>query len=265
MAWSGSAWRRHLSAAAVACALVVLAWGGCSSGPDFERQLSHPSYYFDNSLPFQPNRIWRLKAYWTPYFLDDEKAMVVKQFELIVHGDVDRKRLEKEIVGRGGDERYLRWFEAGLFPLGNWELRDDARISRLSDGIVVSLRTHSLKEVPKDGSFTVGPVWFPDPVMRQVTDACGELNWDVIPQDTSVGFEVVLQSRELNPSADKWKTREFDSPTLWWKQWSVGQERSIAYRTVMRFKANVARCPMPPYLPRQFAQIAKGQGMGVDW
>jgi hypothetical protein len=255
------------------CAL-VLATGCQHTGPIehkednegfYDNEVDNPVFNKDNGLPFQPNRIWRLKAHWDPYLLDRKRAMVVKQFQLIVHGDVDRRRLENEIKSRGGDERYLRWFEAELFPLGNWELRDDARVTRLTDGIVVSLRTHALKEVPVEGEFTVSPVWFPDPVMKAANDACGEQNWEVIPQDTSVGFEVILQSRLKFPTAERWDKREFDSPTFTWRQWSVGLERSVAYRTLLQFKTNVSRCPMPPYLPAQFATIARGQKMGVDW
>lgn len=246
--------------------LIALALGlaGCGHGA-IERKLDRPAYYFDNTLSFQPNRIWRLKVTWEPYLLDRKKALVVKQFQLIVHADENRRRLENEIAAQGGDAGYLRWLENEIFPIGNWENRDEARIARVSDMTVISLTTKAIKEVPMKGQLTLGPVYFPDPLMRAVTEGCHELNWDVIPKDDSVGMEVVLQSRSNDPGAEKWNRTEYDSPVFWWRQWSVGQEHSIAYRTAIQFKTNIARCPLPPKIHEEFGRIVKSQPMGVDW
>jgi hypothetical protein len=260
----GTTRSRGICVRVIGAAAMLAAMSGCGHGP-IEHQLDQLPYYFDNELPFQPDRIWRLKVSWKPYLLDAAKAMVFKQVQLVVHSDRDRKRLEAEITSRGGDDRYLLWLEARLFPLGNWEIRDDARITRHSDGVIISLRTHSLKEVPIDDELDVRPVWFPDPVTRAVGEGCHELDWDVIPKDTSVGFEVELQSRHDTPNAERWTLREHDLPTFWWRQWSVGQEHSISYRTVLWFKANVSRCPLPPLVYEQFNKIRLAQRTGIQW
>ena len=236
----------------------------CRHGPG-KRSLESPSYYLDNTLAFQPNRIWRMKVSWEPYLLDAKKALVVKQFQFIVHDDNDRRRLENSITAHGGDQRYLRWLETELFPIGEWEMRTDARVARYQNLIVVTLDTKAIKEVARKGYFSVSPVQFPDSMLRAIFDGCHELNWDVISKDDSVGFEVVLQSRADNPNARKWKLHEYDSPALWWKQWSVGQEHSIAYRTMVIFKTNVARCPLPPKIYDEFKLLKAGQEMGVAW
>ncbi|MBI3542038.1 MAG: hypothetical protein HY075_02005 [Deltaproteobacteria bacterium] len=195
---------RCLRAGAILASLFLATLGpGCST-PLPENRLDHPSYYFDNTLSFQPNRIWRLTVSWEPYLLDDKKAMIVKQYQFVVHGDADRRRLDLEIAAHGGERGYLRWLESELFPLGNWDVRDEAHVSHLRDMTLVTLRTKALKEVPKEGLLTVRPVWFPDPLFRGLTDGCHQLNWDVISRDESVGFEIVLKSRHLNPDAERW-------------------------------------------------------------
>lgn len=243
---------------------IVMACAGCGHGA-LERKLDQPAYYFDNSLPFQPNRIWRLRARWEPYQLDAKKAIILKQFQLIVHADADRHKLEAEIKARGGDAGYLRWLESELFPIGNWEKREEQRIARSSDVTVVTLATRAIKEVPIDGRLTIEPVYFPDPLLRAVTDGCHELSWDVIARDESMGMEVILESRAENPGAERWKRIDYESPVFSWRQWSVGRERSIAYRTAIQFKTNVARCPLPPQINEQFKLVKKAQPMGVDW
>jgi hypothetical protein len=252
---------RALVGATLALAALTAA---CGHNP-IERRLDQPIYYLDNTLPFQPKRIWRLWVKWDPYLLDNSKAMVTKEFQLVVHDAAERRKLESEIAAYGGDTRYLRWLESEVFPIGNWEKREDARIARYSDLTVVVINTKSIKEVPQSGHLNVAPVFFPDYVFRSVTDGCHELNWDVIPIGDSVGTEVVLESRDLIPGADRWKTIEKDLPNFSWKAWSVGQERRIAYRTFLNFKTNVSRCPLPPKIHEEFKRIAQVQSMGVDW
>lgn len=256
--------RAQTSALILFSLLLCSTLAACRHRP-LSRSLETASYYFDNTLPFQPNRIWRLKVSWEPYLLDAKKAIVLKQYNFIVHDDNDRRRLEATITAHGGDQRYLRWLETELFPLGNWEKRDDARVARYQNLIVVVLGTKAIKEVPRKGYLSVSPVQFPDPLLRAIFDGCHELNWDVISKDESVGFEVVLESRDSNPGARKWKLHEYDSPAFWWRAWSVGQGHSIAYRTAVKFKTNVARCPLPPKLYDEFKLLKLGQEMGVDW
>lgn len=237
---------------------------GCTHLP-LGGSLTQPIYYFDNSLPFQPNRIWRVKVRWEPYLLDDQKAMIIKQFQYVLRTQGERKIFESEVIARGGDVRYLKWLEGELFPLGNWEYLDESRIVRYKDYILVTYTTKSIKEVPRDGKLTVSPVSFPDRLLRAVNEGCHELNWDVIAKDDSVGFEVFLESRSAEPDALRWKLIEKSFPTFGWRAWSVGQEKSIAYRTLVFFKTNVSRCPLPPKIHEEFKQIRAGQSMGVEW
>lgn len=237
---------------------------GCG-GAKLKRRLSQPVYHFDNDLAFQPNRIWRLRVRWEPYFLDDAKAMIVKNLQLILHADADRARLEAEIKARGGDVGYLRWLESELFPLGNWDRREEGKIARYDNLIVVSFTLRAQKEVARKGYLTLSPVSFPDPLLRAVNDGCHELNWDVLPIGENIGFEVTLESRHENPRAERWRRIDYDSQNFSWRQWSVGDERSISYRTLVQLKTNVARCPLPPKIHEQFELMRRGQPMGVEW
>lgn len=246
--------------ASVALALLT----SCGGNP-LKNTLTQSEYYRENAIPFQPKRIWRLKVSWEPYLLDDDKAMLVKQFQYVVHHQAERARLEKEIAAKGGDTRYLRWFEAHVFPLGNWEVRNEAKIVRLGDMTLVTLVTKALKESEKTGMLTVEPIAFPDLLFKGFDEGCPELSWDIIPKDESVGLEVVLESRELQPKAERWKFVEKNYKNFYWRAWSVGQERSIAYRTLIHFKTNVARCPLPPKIHEEFKRIRRGQPMGVEW
>src|SRR5689334_5392454 len=88
--------RRGERALFAVIALFATAFTGCQTSR-VERQLDKASYFSDNDISFQPRRVWRLKVRWEPYLLDHAKAMLVKNFQLIVHGEGDRRRLEAEI------------------------------------------------------------------------------------------------------------------------------------------------------------------------
>jgi hypothetical protein len=248
----------------VAALVALTGLGGCGHNP-LERKLDQPIYYLDNSLAFQPKRIWRLWVKWEPYLLDDKRALVTKEFQFVVRDETERKRVEADIAAKGGDERYLKWLESELVPLGNWEKREQARVARYSDLIVVVLVTKSYKEVPQKGDLTVTPIYFPDTMLRAAADGCHDLDWDVIPARDSLGLEVVFESRSENPGAEKWKRVERELKNFSWKAWSVGQERRIAYRTAIFVKNNMARCPLPPAVHEEFKLITRAQPMGIDW
>lgn len=253
----------HLALLGIAAAFAAVA-PGCSHAP-LETHLGQPGLYFDNTLPFQPNRVWRLWVKWEPYLLSEDKAIVVKELQYVVRGERDRKALEADIEARGGDVRYLRWLETEFFPLGNWERREEARIARYKDLMVAVIITRALKEVPRSGRLTLGPVWFPDPIFRAARDGCHELNWDVIPVGDSIGTEVILETRYDEAGADQWKRVERDSSTHSWRQWSVGEGRRIAYRTAILLKNNISTCPLPPRIHADVQQLVRGQPMGIAW
>lgn len=238
----------------------------CSRAPYKKKAIAQPLYYLDNTLPFQPKRLWRVIVRWEPYLLDAKKAIVVKEFQLLAHDERERQRIEGDILARGGDTLYLNWLESSVFPIGIWEKRDEARVSRYVDMLMVVLVTKAIKEVPQEGMLSlVDAVELPDPLLAARRHSCGPLSWDVLPRDDSVGLEVVLESRREDPRAEKWNRFERDLPNFYARTWSVGQERRMAYRTFLHAKTNVSRCPLPPKIDALYEQLARGQAMGVEW
>jgi len=244
-------------------AIMIASLPGCMHSP--KPLPTEPIYYLDNSLPFQPKRLWRLIVRWDPYLLDDKKALVKKEFQLLIHDGTERSRLETEILARGGDANYLNWFENELVPLGYWDVRDQAQIVRYRDYTAVTLTTKPLKEVTKTGFLKVDPVFFPDPLFRIMREGCAPLNWEAFTTADSVGWEVVLESRDLEPEAVKWERVEGTNSVLDWRMWSVGQGRRIAYRIALIIRGEGARCPLPPEVFSAYERIRKLQPMGIQW
>lgn len=230
------------------------------------RHMDQPIHYLDNNLPFQPIRIWRLWVSWDEDPEDQSKARLTKEWQLVVHNLEERQKLEAEIASRGGDEAYLRWFESEMFPQGSFEVRDQARIARFSDTIVVVLVTRALRGVPREGNqIRVAPIRFPEPLMRKAFENCGPHNWDEFHEGQSFGMEVVLESHKTNAEALKWKPREVKVPHLQWLTWSVGQGRRVAYRRALFIKTSFARCPPPPKLYNVVQELRRWKPMAIEW
>lgn len=248
--------------------MFMLGASGCAHAPlptVASEKPAGPEYSFEGDLPFRPDRIWKIQITPKPYLLSDQKALVVKHFQYIARSAGERKRLDTEIAARGGDQRYLRWFESQLVPLGNWEVRDDAQVARFDDRTVVSFTSKAIKEVAKTEMLTISPLDLPDPLLRAVNDGCPSLSWDVISKEESLGIEVVLESHSENPKALRWQSYEENNPAFFLRSWSVGREKGIAYRTAIQFRTTVSRCPLPPKIHAAFARLMRAQPMGVDW
>lgn len=255
--------RRLTSALAVmACFTSMVA---CSGARPKQQRVAQPLYHLDNSLEFQPKRIWRVIVKWEPYLLDSNKAVIQKEFQLIAHDERERKRIEGDILARGGDELYLNWLESNFLPIGVWEKRDTARVARYHDMLMIVVTTKAFKEVTKKGRLAIAPLLFPDPTVTALRDACAPESWDVLPKDDMVGLEIVLETKSDDPTADKWQRTEVDLPNFSWKAWSVATDRQMAYRQFIHVKANISRCPLPPEIHKAYVKMSAMQPMGVDW
>ena len=243
---------------------ILLFLTSCGHNP-LSKQIAQPKYYTDNELPLQPKRLWRVLVRWEPYLLDEDKALIVKEFQLVVKDSDERSRLEAEIAHKGGDEAYLRWFEANVFPIGVWERREQARVTRQKDNLTIVLTTKAFKEVPKSGFLNIEPVHFPDPLLEALDRHCQPGNWDVLEKGDSAGVEIVLESRSQQPRAQRWDRVEKDLPNFSWRVWSVAQENRMSYRTTVFIKKSIARCPLPPKVHAEFMRLARLQETGVAW
>lgn len=260
---SGRSLRKKLQTLLTLSIFIIIS--ACSGQHPLSKQIAQPKYYADNELSFQPKRLWRLVVTWEPYLLDKNKALVNKEFQLVVRDGDERKRIENEIRDKGGDEAYLRWFENHVSAIGYWERRDQARISRHKDVLTVVLTTKAFKEVPLSDYLNVAPVSFPDPLLDAFARHCQPDSWDVLEKGDSAGVEIVLESRHPNPGARRWNRIEKDSRNFSWRAWSVAQENRMSYRTVAFVKETIARCPLPPNVHEQFKLMAHRQSMGVQW
>jgi hypothetical protein len=243
---------------------MLLATSGCAHKKT-EHSLDLPIFFLDNTLAFQPKRIWRMRVRWDPDLLNESKAVLVKQVQFVVSDEAGRKKLEDEIIARGGETRYLRWIESEISPLLETDRREDAKITRLKEATAVVLNFRSVLPVTRRDRLVVSSVEFPDPIFLGVRDGCGGMNWDTFTAGESVGWEVVLESRSLRPVADRWSRIERNAENFSWQAWSVGQGRQVAYRMVFYIKKEIGRCPLSPAVHAEFKSIFSPQPMRIEW
>ncbi|MEW6057889.1 MAG: hypothetical protein AB1540_14875 [Bdellovibrionota bacterium] len=220
---------------------------------------------YSSSFPFQPKRTWRLEVSWEPFALDEKKALISKEFQLLIQDDKEREKLEKQIRDHGGDEPYLLWLESQLIPLGDLEVRAIGRIIRYQDRTVVLLAYRAPVEIERRGLLTAGPVSFPDPLLRALRDGCPVLEWEQIQGDDSFGIEVVLVSRARDPRGLLWKPEHIQVKGFSSRSWSVVQGRQLAYRSLVALKDTVSRCPLPLTFRRLALSVGDFAPMGVEW
>ena len=220
---------------------------------------------FDRALVEQPRRFWRMRIFWEPYLLNDAKAYVHKEFQLVVRAEAERVKLEKQITEFGGDAQYLMWFEQQLGHIGVGDRIKSAKISRFKDATVVLLATRSMSDVFRTGDLSVPDLYFPEKLFEHLREGCMTGAVDLVPSGESVGVEVVLESRQENPTVTQWQTIQEVSDDLVVRSWSSPQNNRIAYRKMLSTKRSVVRCPQDIRLRMQLQRFWKTQAMGISW